>query len=118
MNEEVIALARAMCPEAAENEQLLELLCMAAWQRWEARLRSDIRLEECMEAFCCAVAMSAAANLTLQAQEEISSFTAGEISVKTKTAGESRQRAADLRQAAEELMALYAVPEDFSFKGV
>ena len=71
------------------------------------------------EAFACAVAFTAAADLAGGAGETgISSFSAGEISVKKASAAQRSGAAKMLRQTAERLMAPFAEAENFCFRGV
>ena len=98
---------------------LLEALCQAAEAVWTARLRDGVSVESCEEAFCCAAAFTAAADYAVgQEADGVSGFSAGEVSVQMRN-GNGRTAVADaLRQTAERLMAPYAEPEDFCFKGV
>ena len=120
MDTDILTLA-GMVSGAGEAEQgLLEALCSAARQRWELRLRQGVGAEDCGTAFICAVAFTAAADLMSGARcgGEVSSFTAGEISVKAASSAERSCNAEALRKTAERLMAPYAESDDFSFKGV
>ena len=106
---------------AAEDRQmLLTALCTAARQRWQARLREGVAAEDCGQAFVCAAAFSAAADfLTGEGgSAAASSFSAGEISVSTSSAADRSACAQALRDTAEELMAPYAQPGNFSFRSV
>lgn len=119
MTEEILMLARAVSGADEAESPLLEPLCRAAQQRWESRLRPDLTPEDCREAFVCAAAFTAAADLTAgRGGGAVSSFTAGEVSVKGRGAAESASLARDLRAAAERLMAPYAGEESFCFRGV
>lgn len=106
---------------AAEDRQvLLTALCAAARQRWQARLREGVTAEDCGQAFVCAAAFSAAADfLTGEGgSTAASSFSAGEISVSASSAADRSACAQALRDTAEELMAPYAQPGNFSFRSV
>ena len=101
------------------EEALLELLCQAAEQQWEKRLRPGMTTEDCGKAFPCAVAFTAAADLAAaRGGEGVSGFTAGSVSVRIRGAAESCALAESLRRTAERLMAPFAVPDDFCFRGV
>lgn len=118
MEDRILALARAAAGGAAE-EPLLAPLCAAAGWYWEGRLREGLAAEDCGEAFPCAAAFTAAADLLAGGNGGfVESFRAGEISVKGRGAAETAAQAQNLRQTAERLMAPFAVPEDFSFQGV
>ena len=71
------------------------------------------------QAFPCAVAFTAAADLAAaRGGEGVSGFTAGSVSVRIRGAAESCALAESLRRTAERLMAPFAVPDDFCFRGV
>ena len=116
MLEKIIGLARVLTGAGEDEEALLESLCRAAETLWTGRLREDAG--DCGEALCCAAAFTAAADLAAGQGGGMTSFTAGEISVKGCGGAEAIARAAALRQTAERLMAPYAQTGDFAFKGV
>ena len=113
--QEVVAVA-ALAAKAAEEEQpLLEMLCRSAVRYWEGRLRQDAAPEAYGDAFCCAAAYTAAADLVeSRAEGSVAAFTAGDLA---KNHG-AVPWAEGLRQAAERLMAPYARMEDMAFRGV
>ena len=115
MHEEVLTLALAVSGAGETETALLEALCAAAEGDWTARLQSGVTPEDCGAAFRCAAAYTAAADWTAGRGDEVSSFTAGEVSVRGRSAAET---AAGLRQTASRLMAPYARSADFSFRGV
>lgn len=118
MEDRILALARAAAGGAAE-ETLLASLCAAARRYWEGRLREGLAAEDCGEAFPCAAAFTAAADLLAGGNGGfVESFRAGEISVKGRGAEETAAQARSLRRTAERLMAAFAAPEDFAFQGV
>ena len=116
MDEEILRLAREV--SGGEESQLLEPLCRSARLRWESRLRPGLTAEECGEAFLCAAAFTAAADLaSVQGGGgTVESFTAGEISVKARETDASPASA--LRETAESLMKPYIGEDGFCFKGV
>jgi len=119
MQEKIVALAKQITGAGDEELSLLETLCKAAETYWTLRLRTDITPADCSEAFCCAAAFTAAANLHAgKSGDGVASFTAGEVSIKGKTSGERADDTAALRQTAERLMTLYTMPAAFHFKGV
>ena len=119
MQEKILALAAGLTGAGEEEQELLCALCAAAAQMWGGRLRPGLTPEECGEVFACAVAFTAAADLAGGAGEtDISSFSAGEISVKKASAAQRSGAAKMLRQTAERLMAPFAEAEDFCFRGV
>lgn len=119
MREMILKLAKAVSEAGEAEEELLELLCEAAERMWSARLRDGVAATDCGTAFPCAVAFTAAADLTAgRSGGSVSAFTAGEISVSGKGNEENTKAAAELRRTAERLMLDYARSNDFSFKGV
>ena len=54
--ETALTLARELSGAGEAEEALLELLCQAAEQQWEKRLRPGMTTEDCGKAFPCAVA--------------------------------------------------------------
>lgn len=117
--ETALTLARELSGAGEAEEALLGLLCQAAEQQWEKRLRPGMTTEDCGKAFPCAVAFTAAADLAAaRGGEGVSGFTAGSVSVRIRGAAESCALAESLRRTAERLMAPFAVPDDFCFRGV
>ena len=116
--ETVLTLARELSGAGEAEEALLELLCQAAEQQWEKRLRPGMTAEDCGKAFPCAVAFTAARSAAARGGEGVSGFTAGSVSVRIRGAAESCALAESLRRTAERLMAPFAVPDDFCFRGV
>jgi len=81
------------------KEQILELA--AAESAWRARLREGVTVEDCGEALVCAAAFTAAADLAA-GRGGVTSFSAGDISVKVQTAESAlKRRRESLRRSAE-----------------
>lgn len=119
MTERILELACGMTHPSEEEQPLLERLCHAAETAWTTRLKDGETAEKCAEAFLCAAAMTAAADFTVSRNSEgVASFTAGDISIRHNASAEGSAQAAALRKTAERLMAPYAEPESFAFKGV
>ena len=117
--ETALTLARELSGAGEAEEALLELLCQAAEQQWEKRLRPGMTTEDCGKAFPCAVAFTAAADLvTGRSGDDVATFKAGDVSVERRDGNDGAALAAALRQTAERLMAPYAVPADFAFRRV
>ena len=95
----MIIMAKAVTGAGEEDISLLESLCRAELTIWSRRLRPDVTVEDCSDTFCCAAAVSAAADfLTLQSSAAgAASFTAGEVSVRERDAGEVAKVAQSLR---------------------
>ena len=118
LQETVLTLARAVSGAGEQDEVLLETLCRAAEAYWRGRLRQGVTAEDCGEAFPCAAAFTAAADLAAGQVGGIESFTAGSVSVKGVGGESAARRAESLRRSAEERMAPFAEPGDFAFQGV
>lgn len=118
MQEKILALALAVSGAGETERPLLEMLCGAAETFWKDRLRDGVTAEDCLDSFCCAAALTAAADLTAGLGGGVSSFTAGAVSVKGCGGAENAARAAALRETAERLMEPYAAAGEFCFKGV
>ena len=117
--ETILTLAKVLSGAGEDEEPRLEALCQAAERQWERRLRPGVTAEDCGEAFPCAAAFTAAADLAAaRGGEGVSGFTAGSVSVRIRGAAESCALAESLRRTAERLMAPFAVPDDFCFRGV
>ena len=115
MRERILRLALAA---AGETEQtLLEPLCAAAERSWLARLREGVTAEECGEAFPCAAAFTAAADLAAGEGGAVS-FSAGDVSVNLGGGAERTRRAETLRQTAERLMEPFVRAEGLWAQGV
>lgn len=118
MQEKILALALAVSGAGEEQRPLLEMLCGAAETTWRGRLRDGVTVEDCLDSFCCAAALTAAANLAAGQGGGVSSFTAGAVSVKGCGGAENAARVNALRETAERLMEPYATAGGFCFKGV
>ena len=116
--ETILTLAKALSGAGEDEEPLLGSLCLAAEARWKGRLRPGVTVEDCGEAFPCAAAFTAAADLAVDRGGGVAGFTAGSVTVQVRGPAESAAQAAELRRTAERLMAPFAVPEDFCFQGV
>jgi hypothetical protein len=121
MHETILSLAGTLSGAKDTEASLLELLCTAQEQAWSERLREGIKAEDCREAYCCASAFSAVADLMAGRCGEdggVTSFRAGDVSVKKDGASEAGFAADNLRRQAERLMAPYVCEDTFCFRGV
>ena len=120
LQETILTLTRAISGTGEDGEPLLEPLCRAAETYWRGRLRQGVTAEDCGEAFPCAAAFTAAADLAAGRAGgwDVSGFTAGSVSVQTCGAAEERRRAEELRRTAQHLMASFTEPDDFAFRRV
>ena len=119
MTERILKLARSIVGISEGENPLLETLCRVADLAWQARLSSNVNIESCEEAFCCAAALTAAADYAVGADvDAVSEFSAGEISVHLRSGTERTLVSKALRDTAERLMAPYVKDSVFCFKGV
>ena len=102
-----------------ESDQL-RALCSVALAELTGRLRPDISREDCGDAL-----IQAAALLSMSMHGEaamgvdgVSSYSAGDVSVTRRSAGEISAYARGLRDQAELIMAPYIDDRGFAFKGV
>ncbi len=114
MTEKIVALAKALGAET-DQEELLSVLCQAAQQELEGRLRPGVTPDDCESAFVPAAAWMALAWLnTGNGGEGVTAFTAGDVTIR-KEGG--RETAALLDQAGR-IMAPYLQDSGFAFLGV
>ena len=103
MRECILELALGLAGGGEADRALLEPLCAAAEGSWLARLREGVAAEDCGDAFLCAAAFTAAADLAA-GEGGAASFSAGDVSVNLGGGADRAKRAENLRQAAERLM--------------
>lgn len=115
MTEEVYTRALTLAGELEEKEQkLLQLLCTSVVASLEQRLREEVCVEECREAFLSAACLYALAALP-EGDGGIAEFKAGDLTLRQgETAGTGKE---GLRQQAEMLMRPY-LKDRFAFLGV
>lgn len=114
--DEIFSMAQVFTGELSEGEQgVLRTVCEAAQAELTARLRPDVSPEDCGKSLISAACWLAIAIFSAGRQPaEISSFTAGELSL---TFGASGTGAECLRTQAELIMSPY-ISGGFSVKGV
>ncbi len=114
MTEQIIALAIAMGASQSQRE-VLEPLCAAAEQALTAQLRPGVTPESCTDAFTvCAAWMALDGLSTAGGGGEVTSFTAGDVSIQTGGSGDSGGLTAQIQR----LMAPYLRDGSFYFQGV
>ncbi len=112
MVQQIVELVRAMSTEVWD-EKLLEQVCQMAMEQLERELRPGVTAADCGGAFPVAAAWMALAALEECGQNAgVESFSAGGLSIRTRSGGGS------LRQQARQLMAPYCRLRDFAFQGV
>ena len=116
MHEQVYAQALLLAGELDSRQQaMLQVLCVAAAEALQRRLRDDVEVEVCRETFLTAASLFALADLRSAGENGlVEEFKAGDLTV--KHAG-GAVTAASLQQRAEKLMKPY-LKDHFSFLGV
>lgn len=114
MTEQIIALAIAMGASESQRE-VLEPLCAAAEQALTAQLRPGVTPESCADAFTVCAAWMALDGLSAAGGGgDVTSFTAGDVSIQTGNGGSS----GNLTEQIQRLMAPYLRDGGFYFQGV
>ena len=87
MVERTVALCRQL-GAGADREEILPVMARAACEQLKLCLRADVTPEECEDVFPLAAAMIAMDTLAqLEGEDRVSSFTAGEVSIRQGRAG-------------------------------
>lgn len=113
MNEEIMALCRAM-GACEDQEELLLPLVQAVRGRMADRLKQGVIPEDCGTAFPLAVAMTVMDRL-FGMTGGVTSFTAGELTIRKET---DRGTVGNLSVQAESLLAPWLEQTGFVFQGV
>ncbi len=117
MSGEIMALCRAM-GAGEDREELLLPLVQAVRGQLEGRLKAGTAPEDCGPAFPLAAAMLVMDRLSgMTGDGEVTSFTAGDLTIKKSTSG-SGQTAKSLSAQAEGLLAPWLADTGFVFRGV
>lgn len=116
MSEHIKSLASVIAQPSDEEEPLLAALCASAETELRSKLRPNVTPEDCGDAFACAAALLAAAELMPCRPGGVEQFTAGDVTIRTN--GGSIETALAMRRQAEKLLAPYAADEGFAFLGV
>lgn len=117
MTQEILALCRAM-GAGQDQEELLLPLALAAGERLAGRLKAGTVPEDCGTAFPLAAAMVVMDRLRAVtgggSAGEVTSFTAGDLTVRREPGGGKKSLSAQ----AEELLAPWLADNGFVFRGV
>lgn len=114
MTEQIIALALAMGASESQRE-VLEPLCAAASEALTAQLRPGVTPQDCADAFAvCAAWMALNGLSAVGGGGEVTSFTAGDVSIQTGGGGSGSQT----KEQIQRLMAPYLRDGGFYFQGV
>ena len=104
---------------SADRSAALTAMCQAAGSELEARLRDGVSAEEIEELFVSAAGVLALSMyIQLGAVDDVSSFSAGNVSMSRKSTGETAASAAALRAQAENMLIGYLKDRGFDFTGV
>lgn len=105
-------LAASICG-LLEADELLRMLCQAAFDSLQARLRDGVTPEVCGKAFwIAAAALAAKAWQEGKGKEDIAAFAAGSVSLKVNQEGDR------FTSAALALLSPWLKDEGFAFMGV
>lgn len=111
MVERTIALCRQL-GAPTDREEILPALAAAACEQLMLRLRPGVTQEDCGEVFPLAAAMIAMDTLAqLEGEARVSSFTAGEVTIRCSDSG-------SLVRAARQMMQPWTQEDGFAVQGV
>ncbi|MDE7260465.1 MAG: hypothetical protein K2N78_00125 [Oscillospiraceae bacterium] len=118
MFEQIPLLAAAITTPTEAERPLLAALCTAAIDEVTRKLRPGLTAADCGDAFLCAAAMTAAAGLmSCRSSGDVEQFSAGDVSLRSGSGGDSCKAASMLRHAAE-MMESYWADGSFAFTEV
>lgn len=113
MTRQVVELVRLMSREDWD-EDLLVCMCQNAVERLKQKLRPGLTPEDCCGTFPVAAAWMALETLWCCGEDNVQSFSAGDLTVHTG----GGDRTAALREQTRRLMAPYCRETEFAFRGV
>lgn len=116
MFDEIVAFAQTVGQVESGEEEILSRLCRTAEEELTAKLKPGVTAESCQGVFVIAAAWLALAALCISRQDGITSWSAGEVSV--KRGPDAGTQAAVYRSQAMRLMAPYCEDGEFAFLGV
>lgn len=108
-------MALAVLLGKTEESEGLRTLCEAAEDELTGWLREGVTAADCGQCFVLAGAWLALAAREVAEDDGVSSFTAGEVTVRQ---GDRKARGQALRLQARQVMRPYLRDEGFSFRGV
>jgi len=116
LKSQILQQAKLLTGEMDDRKAaLLEVLCGAASDSLEARLKENVHPEDCAAEFVAAASLHALCDLRDADDSAVEEFKAGDLTVKKgSTENGASQR---LRQMADRMMAPY-VKDGFCFSGV
>ena len=111
MVEQIAVLCRQL-GAGEDSEALLRPLALAAYEQLKAGLRPGLTPEDCGEVFPLACAMTVMGTLQeITGEERVTSFTAGEVTIRTEGACQTAR-------AARRLLSPWMGDEGFCVRGV
>ena len=111
-------MARSLASVSDSQQTALEALCRAAETEMTGRLRDGVSPEDCGPAFVLGCAWLALAGLAGAQSGGVSSFTAGNVTIREEESGQGAERSAALRLQAEAVLGPYLKDRGFLFRGV
>lgn len=117
MTEQILTCVMQLRGREDEQEMLFPL-CAAVETELAGRLKEGVTPADCGEAFVLAAACHVLAFLYVTGrQEQVESFTAGDVTIR-QGGGTAAQRADDLRQQGDRLLAAWTEDNRFFFQKV
>ena len=109
VQEEILQLAESL---SGANHEKLPLICTAAAQNLQARLRSGVSIDDCRESFVYAAALMSLSIVKTMDDDRLSGFDAGTLKLSFDN------RTDQLFVIANRLIAPWRAADDFAFCGV
>lgn len=118
--QEILQRAKLVIGEelAPLSEELLYEMCMAAHLELFTRLREDVSVDEIREQYVRAASVLAVSLFVGLEPGQVESFTAGNVTVKRRSAKAAQDNARSLRAQAETMLLGYLQERDFCFRAV
>ena len=111
MTEQIVALCKQL-GAGDDRDALLRPLAQGAYEQLSAGLRPGVTPEDCGEIFSLACAMAVMGTLQeITGENRVTSFTAGEVTIRTEGSNQSAR-------AARRLLAAWMEDEGFCVRGV
>lgn len=113
-----MALAQNLGQVSEDQLPVLEILCRAAEEELTARLRAGVTPADCGAVFPLGCAWLALSGLAGGQPAGGAQFTAGSVTIREGSSGQSLAQAAAYRQQGEAVLAPYLRDRGFLFRGV
>lgn len=113
MVEQIVALCKQL-GAGEDRDALLQPLAQAAWEQLKTKLRPGVTEVDCGGVFPLAAAMLVMDTLgEMTGDSQVTSFTAGEVSIRKENHGSG-----SLVRAARQMLAPWTTDDGFAFRGV